>query len=275
MNLASISASTLLVSLSGLLLCLEYAPEPVKERVVSSNRELSEGSTRLAKARLEDSSRALGSFIEDQAALCDRDPAQAESWLLLAEALLERARTHTQNKGLAVGEPIFTEIPEAMAADLAAGLSAIDHARELRAEDAELLRIEAELLSAQITGIGSAILLDGRISELIRKAMILDPTNPRLQIALGCRKLFAPRFLGHDAAAAKAHLLSAAASLVIDERPLLLAAMACHLLGEGDQARQMLEKAAQRNPHNRYVAAVVKRMDAGEEEPFARDLGRE
>lgn len=272
MKYARISASTLLVGLTGMLLCLEYAFEPIGGRITVSKSELSEGSTRLAKARLQGTDLGLSSFIRDQRMLSGRNPQRAGAWRLLAEALLERARTHAQNKGLAVGKPVFSDIPEAMAADLAEGLGAIERARALAAEDSELLRIEAELLTAQITGIGSAILLDGRISELIRKAMVLDPGNPRLQVAMGCRMLFAPPFLGHDPAAAKSYLLAAAASLSIDERPLLLAAMACHLLDQDDRALELLASAAQRNPHNRFVAAVVKRMEAGEQEPFARDL---
>lgn len=272
MKYARISASTLLVGLTGMLLCLEHEPEPIGGRISASKSELSEGSARLARARLQDTDLGLSSFIRNQRMLSARNPQRAASWKLLAEALLERARTHAQDKGLTVGKPVFAEIPKAMAADLAEGLCAIERARTLAVEDAELLRIEAELLTAQITGIGSAILLDGRISELIRKAMVLDPGNPRLQVAMGCRKLFAPPFLGHDPAAAKSYLLAAAASLSIDERPLLLAAMACHLLDQDDRALELLASAAQRNPHNRFVAAVVKRMEAGEQEPFARDL---
>ncbi len=66
MNYASISASTLFVSFTGLMLCLESAPEAVGERISADSRGLSQASVRLAKARLQDTDLALCSFIEDQ-----------------------------------------------------------------------------------------------------------------------------------------------------------------------------------------------------------------
>lgn len=233
---------------------------------------LSEGSRRLALTRLKNCERSLEEFVRKQARACSQNPQSADEWRLLAEAYLERSRARTSHKGLRVGEPVLDALPPAMAAEIESGLNAVKRAQALHGEDADLLRIEAELLSAQITGFTSAIKVSGKISELTRKALILDRGHPRLQVTLGARKLFAPEFLGHDPRAARAHLLAAAAALKLDERPLLLAAMASYLLGEIHEAAALLERAAERNPANRFIAAVVRRLEAGEDDPFERDL---
>ncbi|MHC5063432.1 MAG: hypothetical protein ACYTG5_05605 [Planctomycetota bacterium] len=240
--------------------------------LVEAPFELSEGSRRLALARLSDCERSLEDFLAEQKAICAQESVPAEDWHLLAEAYLERARARTSHKGLRVGEPVLETLPAVMRSEIAAGLAAVESAKKLAAEDADLLRIEAELLSAQITGFGSAIKYSGRISELTRKASILDRSHPRLQVTLGARKLFAPEFLGHDPQAARAHLLAAASALELDERPYLLAAMASHLLGDKQGTSELLAKSAERNPANRFVAAVISRLEAGEADPFGGDL---
>ena len=110
------------------------------------------------------------------------------------------------------------------------------------------------------------------IQKAIEQARALKPDHPRVLVALGCEKLFAPRFLGHDPEGAKGMFLSASEALPEDERPLVFAAMAAHLLRQHEEAIQLLERAAARNPDNRYAAAVLTRLRAAEPDPFGRDV---
>ena len=152
------------------------------------------------------------------------------------------------------------------------GVAAIARAVELGDATSEVHRIEAGLLSMQITGWASALRLNQRIDTALTRAAEIEPTNPRVQVALGCRKLFAPRLLGHDPEGAFDHFGPAAEALTVDERPLMFAAMAAWLTGDVDRATRLVERATARNPNNAYAAEVARRIAAGVSDPFADDV---
>lgn len=228
-------------------------------------------SEELAMVRASLEASRLDLFINEQAARCEREPQVGEHWRVLAEAYLERALLPDLELGLAVGKPNRDELPPAVEADVEQGMLAIERAIELGDETAEAYRVLCALLSRQIVGFASLMRLNGRIDEAVERAIELDASNARVLVTLGCRKLFAPKMFGHDPEGSLPYLLSAADALEHDERPLLYAAFAYWLQGDGQAARAMLVRAIARTPANSWARVVMQRLDAGDEEPF-RDL---
>lgn len=194
-----------------------------------------------------------------------------------AEALLGRIQAHCVHRGMTPGQPLHTELPAAIATDLAAGLQAIARARELGADGGNLDRLEAGLLSHRIVGLTSALRWNGAIQAALTRASTklatdASPLQGKLQMSLGLRKLLAPAFLGQDLPAALAHFERSAELLPDDERPATFAAMALELQQQREAALVWLERAASRNPANPYVAAVLTRLRAGEPDAFGRDV---
>lgn len=91
---------------------------------------------------------------------------------------------------------------------------------------------------------------------------------------MGCRVLFAPPLLGHDARRGRDHLRAGAAGLPFDERPLIFAAWAYHLLDEPEEARRLLTEAIARTPANPFAPEALRRLEAGEEDPFRQVSGQ-
>jgi len=196
----------------------------------------------------------------------------AAAWHLLADAHLERALARSHRRGLRVGEPTWSELPAAIADDVRLGLDAVAKA-QLRGDDsADLLRIEAALLSQRITGIASALQWNGRIHAALQRAGERGQDDARVHVAIGLRQLLAPKFFGHDAEKALAHFEFAAKVLHDDERPSVFAAMACYLQKKRAQAIEWLERAVAANPANVFARVVLRRLRAGEDDPFGRDL---
>lgn len=190
----------------------------------------------------------------------------------LAEALLERSLLRDLRKGMAVGKPTHEKLPEALAADVAAGIRAAERAIEAGDDTAEIHRILSALLSRQVTGIGTALRLRGRIDAELKLAEERDPEHPKVLIARGCGQLFAPnRLFGHDPEAAESKFLAAAARLPDDERPLMFASMCAWLLGHPERALAHIEAASDRNPTHPYVRAVAQRIRDGAADPFGPD----
>jgi hypothetical protein len=227
-------------------------------------------SAELARVRAACDLEALDAFVEEQRTLARAG--QPQAWRVLAEALLERIATRVMRKGMKVGSAVFDAVPPAIAADIDEGLRCLDAARRGGDDSSETWRIEAGLLCYRITGWAAALQLDGRIAAAIDRAVELDPMNPRMHVALGCRKLFAPPLLGQDLDKASEHLLWAANALPDDERPLVFAAMAAWLAGRITECRELLSRAADRNPRNVYAIEVARRLAAGEDDPFGRDV---
>lgn len=214
----------------------------------------------------------LDQFIAEQQALVQKEPANAAQARILAEALLERVLLRNMRKGMAPGTPLYDEVPAPIAADLQLGLELVAKARALGEQCADLFRIEASLLSNKITGIGSAMQWNGRIQKALGEAAKLDQSLPSLHVALGLRKLLAPPMLGQDTEAALQHFEFAAGHLPADERPRVFAGMAAFLLKKREQAIAWLQRAVSANPNNVFARAVLQRLEAGEAEPFARDV---
>jgi hypothetical protein len=227
-------------------------------------------SLELAQCRRAGRIEALDAFVEDQRARAAGGG--AAELRFLAEALLERALLRSQHKGLRPGEPVFAELPPALAQDVDAGLAALAAARRAGDDSADGHRLEAALLSCRITGWASALQWNGAIDAALRAAAARAPEHPRLLVALGCQALFAPALLGRDLPRARALLERAAAALPIDERPLVFLALAADLDGRRDDALAALRAAAERNPENRYARVVLARLEAREADPFGRDL---
>ena len=200
------------------------------------------------------------------------DGATADAWRLYASALLERSQMRSHLRGVRVGEPIWSELPEELAQDLDDGLAAVEKARALGDDSAELHRIEAGLMSQHITGLTSALKWNGRITAALEAANERRPDDALLHTALGMRKLLAPRWLGHDPDKAIEHFSFAAKARPTDERPALFTAMAYQLQQKRMLAIEWLEKAIARNPNNRFARVVLKRLKRGEDEPFGRDV---
>lgn len=215
---------------------------------------------------------AMDAFIAQQREALAADTADAAAARLLAEALLERVLLRNMLRGMSVGTPLHSELPAATAADLTEAERLIARARELGDRSVHLLRIEAGVLSNQIVGLGSALRLNSRIEAALRAAAELDPRDPALHVALGVRKLLAPRLLGHDPDGALEHFEYAAEAMPGDERPRVFAAMACWLQRKRERAIQWLEHAVAVNANNVFARAVLRRLQAGEAEPFARDV---
>lgn len=227
----------------------------------------------LARTRLSGSIEALDRFVAEQRERCADVTAAAEEWRVLAESLLERCLARDTHKGMAVGRLTHTELPAANRADLDAGLAAIDAALGRGDDTADARRIRSSLLSLSATSWTDVLRLRARVEAALRAAEAIDADHPRVVVARACEKLFAPnRFFGHDPAAARRMLEKAATALELDERPLLLAAMCAWLQERRDDAIDLLERAASRNPNNRYVTAVLARLRADEDDPFGRDV---
>jgi len=226
----------------------------------------------LHAARRSGSAADLDRVVAAVAAAAQEQPDDAAILHKLAEAKLERVLLRSQLRGLVAGVPIYTELPPEVAADLEAGMAAAARARELGDDGADLYRIEAALMSHRITGLGSALQWNGRIQQALAAAAERAGNDPQLHVALGLRKLLAPPFLGQDPAQALRHFEFAAAALLDDERPAVFAAMASYVQKKQAQAVAWLERAVQRNPHNRFARAVLARLRAGEPDPFGRDV---
>ena len=196
----------------------------------------------------------------------------AAAWHLLADAHLERALARSHRRGLRVGEPTWSELPAAIADDVRLGLEAVAKAQQRGDDSADLLRIEAALLSQRITGIASALQWNGRIHEALQRAGERGQDDARVHVAIGLRQLLAPKFFGHDAEKALGHFEFAAKVLHDDERPSVFAAMACYLQKKRAQAIEWLERAVATNPANVFARVVLRRLRAGEDDPFGRDL---
>jgi hypothetical protein len=52
----------------------------------------------------------------------------------------------------------------------------------------------------------------------------------------------------------------------------VFAAMAAFELGDRDEALGLIERAVERNPNSAYAAEVARRLRAGEDDPFGRDV---
>lgn len=226
----------------------------------------------LADARRQCTLPAIDAAIAPIEAATASADADAASWHLLAKALLERSQIHSHLRGIRVGEPVWPELPEGLADDIARGLEAVAHARAAGDDSGDLYRIEAGLMSQQITGIATALQWNARIGKALRAAGERSPDDARLHVALGLQKLLAPRWLGHDPEQALAHFKFAAKARPHDERPAVFAAMACQLQSQRTAAIEWLEQATARNPHNRFAKAVLARLRRGEDDPFGRDV---
>lgn len=229
-------------------------------------------SLELARVRQLCRTEPLDAFLAEQRALVERDPGDGAAWRVLAETHLERIYTRDLGRGLAVGRPLHEEIAPETARDVEAGLEAIARAIDAGEDKSDSYRIRASLLCCRITGMASAIAVQGKATAALERALELDPANPYAQVVLGNRKLFAPPLLGHDAEGALVHLRAGAAGLPHDERPLITAALAAHVLGDADEARRLVKAAVERTPANPLAAAIAARLEAGEEDPFGRDV---
>ena len=225
----------------------------------------------LHEARRRCSIEALDAVVARLDAAARAAPEDAVAWRLLAEAHLERAQQRTHLRGLAVGEPLFSDLPQELAADLEKGLAAVQRARELGDDSGALFRIEASLMSQHITGFGAALQWNARVADALAKAAERAAEDPYLHTALGLRKLLAPRWFGHDPEAALEHF-AFAAEASDDERPAVFAGMASYLQKKRQQAIAWLERAVERNPDNVFARVVLRRLVRGEDDPFGRDV---
>ncbi|MBL8754265.1 MAG: hypothetical protein JNK15_13265, partial [Planctomycetes bacterium] len=226
----------------------------------------------LAAARRRCDVSALDPVVDQLRAAVVQDPADRETWHLLALAYLERALVRSHDRGMVVGAPVFDQQPRELVADLEAGLAAARSARERGDDSGDLFRIEAGLMSQRIVDLGTALQWNGKVQDALEKANERQRDNPHLHTALGLRKLLAPKWLGHDPKKALEHFEFAAKALTDDERPAVFAAMAAFLQKKRLQAIGWLEQAVARNPHNRFARVVLARLRAGEDDPFGRHV---
>lgn len=226
----------------------------------------------LAAARRSCDPEQLDRFVAEQRAQVARSPHDALARRLCAEALLERVLLRNQLRGMVVGEPVHAELPAETAADIDEALALLAAARSAGDDSSDNWRLEAALLGNRITGLASALQWNGRIEAALEEAAARDAHNPALHVALGLRRLLAPRWLGHDPEQALRHLEFAAGAMPDDERPDVFAAMAAYLLRKRQQAIAKLEQAVARNPNNRFAHVVLQRLRRGEPEPFERDV---
>jgi hypothetical protein len=194
-------------------------------------------------------------------------------WQALAFGLSERCSSCNDGRGIRVATPLYDEVPEAIERDVTEALEALENARSAGFEDSESYRIEAMLLSCRVIDLASAMRWDGRIKAATAKAFELDPNNPRAHVATAVREVLLPSWLGQDPEAALERLVPAADALPNDERPLVFAAFAAHLLGKDDLVVDLLDRASTRRPNGRYARVVLERLRSGSDEsPFAGDV---
>ena len=198
-------------------------------------------------------------------------PADAWAWHRLAEAHLESAQQRINMRGIRVGEPAFESMPPDFAADLQAGLEAVEQAKAHGDDSASLYCVEAMLLSRQITGLISALRLTHAVNRALDSASRRDEHAAEVQFTLGIKKLLSPKLFGHDARSALEHFQQAAQD-ERDDRAQMFAAMAYHQLGQQEEAALWLRRAVETNPANLFAKAVLHRLQAGEAEPFGRDI---
>lgn len=228
-------------------------------------------STALAALRRSMDAAALDAFVVEQQQRAE-SAGDASEWRVLAEACLERVLLASSRLGMEVGRPTFASMPPEVAASLALGEEAIAKARSLGDLHSEVARIGAGLLANRIDGALAAMRLGRRVDELVAEADAAGDGNPHVAVLRGCRLVFAPKWLGGDPSRALALFEAAAEAMPDDERPLVFAAFAAHLLGDGANAREHLQAAVARNPRNAYAREVLRRLEAGEDDPFGRDL---
>lgn len=227
-------------------------------------------STRLAEARRAGTVEALSAFIAAQRTLIEERPNDATLWRVLAEAYLERSQQRVSHKGMSVSRPMYDEVPPAVRQDLDLGDAALAKARELGDATSESYRIEAALISGRITGLVTVMRLRSSITHAISTALELDPTNPRALVSAACQKLFNP--FSSEVDQARADFLRAAKALPLDERPLVFASLAAFLSDDLEGAIEHCREAAERTPGSAYANEVLRRLEAGEDDPFGRDL---
>jgi len=225
----------------------------------------------LKAARCRCSMEALDNVVVSGNAHIAAAPKDSGAWRLVAEAYLERAQQRIHLRGLRVGKPFFTELPEEFAGDIDAGLAAVTQAQLHGDDSSAIFRVKALLLSHQITSVFTALRYNGAIVRALGAASLRDAEAPELQIALGLRKLLSPEFFGHDAAGALAHFERAAGG-GDDERSSIYAGMACHLQGQRMLAIEWLERASASNPLNIFAKVVLARLRKEESDPFGRDV---
>ncbi len=272
MKLRFIPASALLISASMATWYGANGSDPVVEASTVLRQETAGRGYELALVRKSCDTIRLNSFLADQIVRCQQQPANKDELRILAQTYVERVALRTIGKGMSIGEPMFETIPENIERDLDQGLAAIAKLHELGCTHSETFRIEATLLSNKITGLRSVWQHSSRIQNALDQAYEKDPSNPRVLIALGLRKLLAPKFFGHDANAGRTLLLKAADALELDERPLVYAALAEHSLGKLAACQELLETAVEHNPNNPFAVAVLERVVAGDPSPFANDI---
>jgi hypothetical protein len=217
----------------------------------------------------------LDEFVLEQELLVreTEDPALKGRHLhVLAEACLERIYCRNAHRGMTPGEALYARVPPAVADDVEDGLQALADARALGVELGDGYRVEAGLRTSLITGKLSAMSMKSKVTAAFKRATELDGENPRLHVGLGCRKLFAPRYLGQDLDKAMEHFVYACFKLPQDERPRIFASMTAYLTGDSDGALSWAEKAAALNENSAFAKAVLQRLKNGERDPFGRDL---
>jgi hypothetical protein len=238
------------------------ATEPVHDR-----------SRTLAQTRLKMDARELERFIAEQSARAGQSSDPAE-WRVLGEAHLERVLLESSRLGMAVGKPTFADTPEVVTANLDAGEAAIAKARAGGDRHSEVARIEAGLKANRMTGVMSAMRIGREVEKLVEEAATRGSGNPHVAVLRGCRLAFTPKWLGGDPTRALPLFERAADQLTHDERPLVFAAFTAHVLGNAEAALRHLRAAVARNPANAYAREVVRRLEAGEDRAFERDLAR-
>lgn len=218
--------------------------------------------------RLED----LDAFVAQQRERAEAAVDDPVEWFVLGEAYHERAVMRDHRSGLKPGRQLHDELPPALARDIELGHAALDRSLELGYETSESWRLKTALLCAEITGLKSVLRIQAEATAALDRAYELDPKAPRVHMTIGCRKLFAPRMLGQDVEKALEHLLLAVEGCPLDERPCIFAALASHLSGDDARALELLDEARTRTPANAYAKEVRRRLAAGEEDPFERDV---
>ena len=232
-----------------------------------------QGSQLLRRIRKSCDVRDISDFIAKQRASVVEHPTDPAHIRLLAEALLERCAARIINKGFAPGTMLFDgETPKDILSDVEEALSLVSAARGLGDETSENWRIEASLLVYKIVDVGSVLVTARPVALALDKAFELGKDNPRVHFTLGCRKLLAPRYLGQDLEKAIGHLEFAAEGIPLDERPLIYASLAALLLDDRPRSIELLERAVGRTPANDFAVEVLRRLNADENEPFARNV---
>ena len=174
----------IVVGVGGYLLYDSARVEGGDYAVAEELTELAEDrSAELARARQSCEREVLLAFLAEQERRTEEQPEDVESWRVLAETHLELGLLDDVESAMEIGEPIRDAVSDQLLAHIEGGLAAVERARALGDEHADLYRIEASLIAMHIHDLVSALSVQAAAKAALDRAVEIDGNHPRVQMA--------------------------------------------------------------------------------------------